>query len=952
MNNQDNNREKLLADITALALGQTDQKESQRIEAEIKRDPEAKQWFAEADAIGQLIRQSSEVNDGDRSTELRSMIERELESANGKVDLASDPKSKPSATSNGRQWMIWLAALSACIVIGCFVIYSQDFGRPTGIAEGNQDEIRPESRRDDFRYQQVGEGPKESLEEMESFDSRTESIVDMEVDMPEDGDSLVPGSLEQSGGSSAVQGGKSGRQSQGNIRDYLDSANNRIQKVDQSGQENNDKFANDLGARGLESKLGSANSVREMEKAESANEQIILNDSPVDELSKTADLAGESGSLDQLGGSKPSASKEMKKLEEWKSNVEKRKKFQSEADRNRAPSAFFVEPTPTGDDSQRARRRGGNGDGGFGGGGFGGGGGGRGMDMDIDGIALNGGMHLVEGQGLIPENEPTTRFGAPANSTASRENLFSVADGKYFRRSEGGFYYYLGDDFDPTKYDEETVRRKIREIQLGQEQYQQLPENVFRRPIREYAKSTFSIDVDSASYANIRRMINAGQRPHPAAVRIEEMVNYFEYEYQAPDDEKPFAVNMELATCPWNAHHQLLRVGVKAKEVHREERPNSNIVFLVDVSGSMSDQNKLPLLKSGLHMMIDRMGESDRISIVTYSGEAGVALEPTSGEKKKVLHEAIDRLKSGGSTNGSAGIELAYQMAERHFQDEGVNRVILATDGDLNVGITDDDALVKLIKEKAASKVFLSVFGFGTGNLKDAKLEKLADNGNGLYAYIDSTREAHRMLVDQMSGTLITVAKDLKLQLEFNPAEVTAYRLIGYENRVMANADFHNDKKDGGDIGAGHTVTALYEIVPAGAVGGETLSAEQPLELKYQSQEKEEADAKPAEDELKLKDAAKSGELLTLWLNYKQPESDERETDQQFTIAAGPKSFESASDDFQFAASVAAFGLILRNSKFKGTSSLEMVERIATRNLGDDQSGYRAEFIDLVRKVK
>jgi Ca-activated chloride channel homolog len=332
----------------------------------------------------------------------------------------------------------------------------------------------------------------------------------------------------------------------------------------------------------------------------------------------------------------------------------------------------------------------------------------------------------------------------------------------------------------------------------------------------------------------VRRFLNEGRLPPADAVRIEELVNYFQYSYPQPTGREPFSVNMEAAECPWNAGHLILRVGLKGKEIDRGKRPASNLVFLVDVSGSMSDENKLPLVKTSLRMLVGELTEDDRVSIVTYAGEAGLRLPPTRGHDKDAILAAIDSLSAGGSTHGSAGIQLAYEQAAAYFVKEGTNRVILATDGDLNVGVTSDDALVELIKTKAAGGTFLTVLGFGTGNLKDGKLEKLADNGNGVYAYIDSVREARKVLVEELSGSLVTIAKDVKIQIEFNPAQIASYRLLGYENRILAAADFHDDKKDAGEIGAGHTVTALYELVPVGVeAAAEGAPGGQPL--KYQA---------------------------------------------------------------------------------------------------------------------
>lgn len=478
------------------------------------------------------------------------------------------------------------------------------------------------------------------------------------------------------------------------------------------------------------------------------------------------------------------------------------------------------------------------------------------------------------------------------------------------------------------------------------EQYEPINENQFIAAKGANALSTFSIDVDTAAYSNMRRFINNGSLPPADAVRIEELINYFDYQYPQPKGDDPFSVNMELATCPWNSNHKLLRVGLKGKEVHVDERPASNLVFLIDVSGSMNDPNKLPLLKRCFQMMVRELNENDRVSIVTYAGNAGCALEPTSGDQTQLISDAIERLTPGGSTHGSAGIELAYKLAQQNFIHEGVNKVVLATDGDLNVGITDDSSLVQLITNKASEGVFLTTLGFGTGNLKDSKLEKLADNGNGMYAYIDSIREGKKVLVDQLSGSLMTIAKDVKIQIEFNPAEVEAYRLIGYENRMLATKDFDDDQKDAGEIGAGHTVTALYELVTA----DHSPTTSVPKGLKYQSNETTEI-SKTTPKELTLSDAAKSGELLTLALRYKQPDENVSKRI-EFTVKNDEKSFSGATDDFRFAAAVASFGMLVRGSEFAGEAHPGTVEEIASGAVGDDRSGYRAEFVDLVRKVR
>ena len=481
---------------------------------------------------------------------------------------------------------------------------------------------------------------------------------------------------------------------------------------------------------------------------------------------------------------------------------------------------------------------------------------------------------------------------------------------------------------------------------LYSEQYSASVENDFVGVVGLDALSTFSIDVDTASYANVRRFIRSGRRPPAAAVRIEELINYFDYDYPQPTGDAPFSVNMELADCPWNRANKLLRIGLQGKDIDRRERPASNLVFLLDVSGSMRDANKLPLMKRGLLMMMDQLTENDRVSIVTYAGNAGLVLPPTSGDQKSKIRAAIDTLAASGSTHGSEGINLAYQLAAENFLIGGTNRVIWATDGDLNVGVTQDDALVDMVRDKASDGVFLTVLGFGTGNLKDGKLEKIADNGNGLYAYIDSMREAHKVLVEQMSGSLVTIAKDVKLQIEFNPVEVKAYRLIGYENRVLAAKDFDDDAKDAGEIGAGHCVTALYELVTQGSVGA---IPQEEFDLKYQKSVAPEKDAD--ERALGLTEAAQSGDLLTLALRYKAPEANES-TRIEYNKIDRTGAFEEASSDLRFAASVAAYGMILSNSKHRASATLEDVESMASAAIGDDTSGYRAEFIDLVRQTK
>ena len=483
-------------------------------------------------------------------------------------------------------------------------------------------------------------------------------------------------------------------------------------------------------------------------------------------------------------------------------------------------------------------------------------------------------------------------------------------------------------------------QRTQQDAQAG-ERYARFDENRPQTP-SEQPLSTFSVDVDTASYANVRRFLTSGRLPPRDAVRIEEMVNYFRYDYPQPVGDRPFSVTLEAAECPWHSGRRLVRIGLEGRDIDRRERPAGNLVFLIDVSGSMSAANKLPLVKQALAMLVEELTENDSVAIVTYAGDAGVKLPATSGDQKGKILTVIESLSSGGSTHGSAGINLAYEQAAERFIPGGVNRVILATDGDLNVGVTSDEALVDLIKQKAAGGTFLTVLGFGEGNLQDTKMEKIADNGNGVYAYIDGAREARKVLVEQLTGSTITIAKDVKIQVEFNPTQVASYRLLGYENRIMAAEDFRNDRKDAGEIGAGHSVTALYEIELVGD-GGEGSAGMEPL--KYQPPQ-----PKPA-PEAALIDGETSRELLTVKLRWKQPEGDASTLDEVPLVDRGG-AFEQASADLRFAGAVAAFGMVLRNSEFKGEATLPLVAKIAAGALGPDRGGYRAEFLDLVRKAE
>jgi len=476
------------------------------------------------------------------------------------------------------------------------------------------------------------------------------------------------------------------------------------------------------------------------------------------------------------------------------------------------------------------------------------------------------------------------------------------------------------------------------------ESYAQIIENTVQDVVRA-PLSTFSIDVDTASYANVRRFLNQNTMPPNDAVRIEELVNYFPYNIDGPaaGDKAPFAVVAELSQCPWQPQHRLARIAIKGKESGMEHR-NSNLVFLVDVSGSMSDAAKLPLVQQSLRMLTERLGEEDRVSLVVYAGSSGVVLPSTNGLKKQEILAAIDNLNAGGGTHGSAGIRLAYEQAVAGFIKGGVNRVILCTDGDFNVGVTSPVELEQLITEKARSGVFLSVLGYGSGNLQDRTMETLADKGNGNYAYIDNLAEARKVLVEQMQGTLVTIAKDVKIQVEFNPAQVRGYRLIGYENRMLAKEDFNDDTKDAGEIGAGHTVTALYELVPASLPADAEV---RPLvdNLKYQNQ----AVSAPLPPE-QLKPAAQKDEVMTVKLRYKKPDGNVSQLI-EVPVADTGKALPAASREFKFAASVAAFGLLLRDSAYKGQLTWDNVRQLAREGKGPDANGYRGEFLQLIEKA-
>ena len=468
-------------------------------------------------------------------------------------------------------------------------------------------------------------------------------------------------------------------------------------------------------------------------------------------------------------------------------------------------------------------------------------------------------------------------------------------------------------------------------VQHNTEDYSPVNENNFKT-VSSQPLSTFSIDVDRASYSNIRRFLNEGTMPPVDAVRVEEMINYFDYKYANPTGNVPVAVRTDMAQCPWNTAHQLVRIALKGKDVAKDNLPPSNLVFLIDVSGSMSDAKKLPLVKQAFKLLVNQLRPVDRVAIVVYAGAAGLVLPSTSGDAKTTILDALDKLEAGGSTAGGEGVLLAYKTATEHLLKNGNNRVIIATDGDFNVGPSSDGELQRIIEKEREKGIFLSVLGFGMGNYKDNKLELLADKGNGNYAYIDNFEEARRTFATEFGGTLFTIAKDVKLQIEFNPKYVQSYRLVGYENRLLNNEDFNDDKKDAGDMGAGHTVTALYEIVP---VGGET--------------------GQPAVDPLKYQQiqpvAGNNTEVLTVKLRYKQPTDSSSQLISQ-VLRWKQQDISAAPEDFRMATAVADFGLLLRNSEHKGSATYEQVLKLAGNARGTDEEGYRAEFIQLVKKAQ
>ncbi len=550
------------------------------------------------------------------------------------------------------------------------------------------------------------------------------------------------------------------------------------------------------------------------------------------------------------------------------------------------------------------------------------------VGFDAKEIAINGkatvSITLVASSKAM-EEVVVTRYSAAKKMsvTGSATSLYGRVPGVQVNVSDGDMNSYF---FKPGEGSKDDFDR---------EGYDKIVENKFLKAT-DNPLSTFSIDVDAASYSNIRRFLNQGQLPPAGAVRIEEMVNYFKYEYPQPEKKDPFTVNTEISDAPWNPNHKLVLIGLQGRQIPTDNLPASNLVFLIDVSGSMDEPNKLPLVKASMKLLVDQLREEDKVAMVVYAGAAGLVLPPTSGYEKTKIKDAIDRLDAGGSTAGGAGIKLAYKTARENFVKGGNNRVILCTDGDFNVGESSDDAMERLIEQERKSGVFLTVLGYGMGNYQDAKMQKLADKGNGNHAYIDGLTEAKKVLVNEFGGTLFTIAKDVKLQIEFNPAKVQGYRLIGYENRMLAKEDFNDDKKDAGELGSGHTVTALYEVIP---VGAESDFLKDVDKLKYQK------DVEP------LSKTKYNDEIMTVKLRYKAPDGDVSKLiehpvkDEQIAIAK-------TSDNFRFAAAVAQFGLLLRDSEFKSEASYASVISLAKKAKGNDDEGYRSEFIRLVENAK
>lgn len=556
--------------------------------------------------------------------------------------------------------------------------------------------------------------------------------------------------------------------------------------------------------------------------------------------------------------------------------------------------------------------------------------------------------------GCAKKSADDTWVGYEADTTAATATTDNkVSDSAVVEESTGDINYDQSatDDADNSYSKVPETFSKIGDIETELSDTYAFKSSDFGLPVtpntEEYAKinetgfknttinplSTFSIDVDTASYANLRKNLAYGISPEADAVRIEEMLNYFSYDYEEPSDGKPFSIHTEIGKCPWNEEHYLLTVGLQGKKVDMDKLPKSNLVFLIDVSGSMDEPDKLPLLINAFSQLVEVLGEDDRVSIVVYAGESGVILDSVRGDEKEIIMDSLGSLTAGGSTGGAGGLEKAYSLAQKNFIPTGNNRVILATDGDFNVGPSSTGELEDIISEKRDSGIFLSVMGFGSGNLKDNKMELLADQGNGNYSYIDSPMEARKVLVDEMSGTLLTIAKDVKIQLEFNPYSVESYRLIGYENRALQDEDFKNDTVDAGELGAGHTVTAIYEVIPA-------RGTEASEDLKYQSQNSE-------------TNKEYWDEISEVRLRYKEPDEEvSKEIIQVVSFGNTPVKVKNLSEDFYFKAAVAEFGMLLRNSQYQGNSTIDSILSLAEQGVGEDEGGYRMEFISLVEQYQ
>jgi Ca-activated chloride channel homolog len=535
----------------------------------------------------------------------------------------------------------------------------------------------------------------------------------------------------------------------------------------------------------------------------------------------------------------------------------------------------------------------------------------------------------------VPATMPAPNISVPPPVSPTTPSGRVRLDLKAFPRATGKdqLYTRLKPAGSPEPSREQPIGRLPRPPE-NTESYQPIDENPFQRP-RTAPLSTFSIDVDTASYSNTRRFINSGQKPPKDAVRIEELINYFPYRYPQPQGTEPFSVNLEVGAAPWNPQHKLVQVGLRGQQL--KTPPPSNLVFLLDVSGSMDQPDRLPMVKQSLCLLVNQLTKQDRVTLVAYAGSAGLVLPPTPGDQKATIMAALDRLEAGGSTAGGAGIELAYKQAQEHFIKGGNNRVILATDGDFNVGVSSDAELVRMIEQKRDRGIYLSILGFGMGNYKDSKMEALADKGNGNYAYIDTMAESRKVLVNDLRGTLFTIAKDVKIQVEFNPDRVQAYRLIGYENRALRDQDFNDDKKDAGEIGAGHTVTALYEIIPTGMESDVKLPSVDPL--KYSQP--------PATS------TVPSNDLMQVKLRYKLPDQTTSSLITRTVVDSPIGRIPTApSPDFQFSSSVALFGMVLRDSEYRGKAGVEEVLRLAKASRGEDPEGYRSGFIRLVQRYQ